>query len=141
VFTRDSSHRLAFSPIVLQIFDNETSTEARQVGASAEICPVELMAKWIYNEKFLSGALPFTTVEDDDLERSTPEQKNAAHDDHRLRGLENSTTTFQAAVRQLALTNLIDGPARPLIGTPSITTRSSRLALNEIRTTEPGESA
>jgi hypothetical protein len=99
------------------------------------------MAKWIYNEKFLSGALPFTTVEDDDLERSTPEQKKAAHDDHRLRGLENSTTTFQAAVRQLALTNLIDGPARPLIGTPSITTRSSRLALNEIRTTEPGESA
>jgi hypothetical protein len=48
---------------------------------------------------------------------------------------------FQAAVRQPATTNLIDGPARPPIETPSTTTRSSGLALSEIQTTKPKESA
>jgi hypothetical protein len=45
---------------------------ARKWG-SIEIHPGELMAMWIYDEKFqtgiqfLSGTLPFMTVEDDDL--------------------------------------------------------------------------
>jgi hypothetical protein len=50
------------------------------------------------------------------------------------RGLKNSAATFQAAVRQPAMINLIDGPARPPIETLSMTTRSSGLALSEIRT-------
>jgi hypothetical protein len=56
-------------------------------------------------------------------------------------GLKNSATTFQADVRQPATTNLIIGPARPPIGTPSVTTRSSRLALSEIQTMKLEESA
>jgi hypothetical protein len=55
------------------------STEARQEGGSTEIRPCELMATWIYDKKFLTGiqflseTLPFTTVEDDDLEHPTQE--------------------------------------------------------------------
>jgi hypothetical protein len=48
----------------------------------------------------------------------------------------NSATTFQ----QPAMTNLIDSPAQPTIETPSMTTRSSGLALSEIRTTKTEES-
>jgi hypothetical protein len=107
------------------------------------------MTTWIYDEKFLtdiqflSGTWPFTTVEDD-LERPTQEQEERRTTTIGFEfpeGLKNSTTTFQVAVRQPATTNPIDGPARPLIGTPSMTTRSSGLALNEIRTTKPEESA
>jgi hypothetical protein len=67
-------------PILLQISNNETSTEARQKGRSAEIHHSELMTMWIYDEKFLTGiqflfgTLSFMTVEDDDLERPTQEQ-------------------------------------------------------------------
>jgi hypothetical protein len=50
------------------------------------------------------------------------------------RSLKKSATTFQAAVRQLAMIDLIDGPTRPPIEASSMTTRSSRLALTEIRT-------
>jgi hypothetical protein len=57
------------------------------------------------------------------------------------RGLENSTTTFQATFRQPATTNPIDDPTWPPIGTPSMTTQSSRLALSEIQTTKLEESA
>jgi hypothetical protein len=75
------------------------------------------MAPWVYNEKFptgiqfLSGTLPSTAVEDDDLECPTQEQeewctKTIGFEFHR--GLKNSTTTFQAAVRQPTTTNLID---------------------------------
>jgi hypothetical protein len=56
-------------------------------------------------------------------------------------GLKNSVTTFQAAIKQPATTNLIDGPAQPPIETPSMTTRSSGLALSEIQATKPKESA
>jgi hypothetical protein len=68
------------SPILLQISNNETSTEARQKGRSAEIHHSELMTMWIYDEKFLTGiqflfgTLSFMAVEDDDLERPTQEQ-------------------------------------------------------------------
>jgi hypothetical protein len=77
------------------------------------------MAPWVYDEKFLMGmrflfeTLSFTAVQDDDLERPTQEQE----EQHTTtigfefpRGLKNSATTFQAAVRQPATTNLIDGP-------------------------------
>jgi hypothetical protein len=57
------------------------------------------------------------------------------------RGLKNSVTTFQVAVRQLATTNPIGSPARPQIGTLLMTTRSSGLALSEIWTTMSEESA
>jgi hypothetical protein len=50
------------------------------------------------------------------------------------RSLKNSATMFQAVVMQLATTDPIDGPTRPPIGTSSTTTRSSGLALTEIRT-------
>jgi hypothetical protein len=39
------------------------------------------------------------------------------------------------------MTDSIDGLTRPSIGTPSTTTRSSGLALSEMRTTEPKDSA
>jgi hypothetical protein len=58
--------------------------------------------------------LSFMAGEDDDLEHSTQEQEERrttviSFEFHR--GLENSATMFQAAVRQLATTNPIDGPA------------------------------
>jgi hypothetical protein len=51
------------------------------MGGSAEIHPGELMAPWIYDEKFPMGirflfrTLPFTVGEDDDLEHPTQEQE------------------------------------------------------------------
>jgi hypothetical protein len=80
---------------------------------------VKLMALWVYGEKFLMGmrllfeTLPFTAVQDDDLERLTQEQEEqhtTTIDFEFPRSLKNSATTFQAAVRQPATTNLIDGP-------------------------------
>jgi hypothetical protein len=83
------------------------------------------MVTWVYDGKFLtsiqfmSRMLPFTAVEDDDLECLAQEQEER----HVMiinfelhRGLKNSATMFQTAVRQSALTNLIDDPARPPIG-------------------------
>jgi hypothetical protein len=78
--------------------------------------------------------LPFTAGEDD-FEHSAQEQE-----ERRMtmigfefyRGLENLAATFQAAVRQPATTNPINGPTRPLIGATSTTTRSSGLAFSEI---------
>jgi hypothetical protein len=67
--------------ILLQISDNRPSIEVRQEGGSAEIHLGELMAPWIYDEKFLMnmrflfGTLPFTTRENDNLEHSTQEQE------------------------------------------------------------------
>jgi hypothetical protein len=75
------------------------------------------MTMWIYDEMFLIGiqflseTLPFTEVEDDDLERLTQEQE-----ERRMmmisfefyRCLKNSVATFQAAIRQPATTNPID---------------------------------
>jgi hypothetical protein len=88
--------------------------------------------------------LPFTAGEYDDLERPAQEQEER----HTMimgfgfhQGLKNSTTMFQAAVSRSATTNLIGGPARPPIGTPSTTTQSSGLALSEIQATKPKESA
>jgi hypothetical protein len=128
--------------------DVDRGTPGREVGSS-EIHPCELMATWIYDEKFLIGIqflsrmLSFTMVEDNDLESPNQEQEER----HMMtigfefhRGLKNSATTFQAAVRQLAMTNLIDGLARPPIGAPSTTTRSSGLNLSENRPTKPEES-
>jgi hypothetical protein len=53
------------------------STEARQVGGSAEIRPCELMPSWIYDEKFLMGmqflfeTLSFIAAHDDDLNKKS----------------------------------------------------------------------
>jgi hypothetical protein len=119
-------------------------------GESAEIHPGQLTVSWIYDEKFLMDmrfmfrTLPFTTGEDDDLEHLTQEQEERRRttiDFKFHRGLKNSTTMFQAAVRQPATTNPIDGLARPSIGAPSMTTQSFELALSEIRTTKLEESA
>jgi hypothetical protein len=110
-------------------------------GGSTEIHPGELMAPWIYDKKFstgtqfIFGTLPFMTGEDDDHEHLGQEQEKwrtttISFEFHR--GLENLAITFQAVVRQPAMTNLIDSPARPPIVTPLMTTRSSRLALSEI---------
>jgi hypothetical protein len=83
-------------------------------------------------------------VHNDNLEQPAHEQK-ARHTTtigfEFPRSLKNSATTFQAAVRQPAMTDLIDGSTRPPIGTPSTTTRSSGLALSEMRTMKPKESA
>jgi hypothetical protein len=119
-------------------------------GGSVVIHPTELMASWIYDKKFIAGTqfmfgtLSFMTGEDDDLEHPTQEQEERrmttiGFEFHQ--GLKNSVTTFQAMVRQQAMTNPIDGPTRLPIGTPSTTTRSFRLTLCEIRTTKSKESA
>jgi hypothetical protein len=55
--------------------------------------------------------------------------------------IKNSATTFQVAVRQPAMTDLIDGPTRPTIMTALATTQSFGLALSEIRTMKLKESA
>jgi hypothetical protein len=110
------------------------------------------------------GTLPFTVGEDYDLEHLAQEQKERRttmivfdYDLEHLaqeqkerrttmidfefhRGLENSMTMFQAPIRQPATTNPIDGLARPTIETPLMTTRSSGLALSEIRTMKREES-
>jgi hypothetical protein len=52
--------------------------------------------------RFLFGRLPFTTEEDDDLERSTQEQeerRTMTIDFEFHGGLKNSVTMFQAVVR------------------------------------------
>jgi hypothetical protein len=81
-------------------------------------------------------------VHNDDLEHPTHEQEVW----HMMtigfeipRSLKNSATTFQAVARQSATTDPIDGPTRPPIRTSSMTTRSSGLALTEIRTMKPQE--
>jgi hypothetical protein len=88
------------------------------------------MSMWIYDKKFLtgiqflSGTLPFMTVEDDDFEHPAQEQERhmTTIDFEFHRGLKDLTTTFQAVVRQPAMTNMIDSPAGPPIGTPLMTT-------------------
>jgi hypothetical protein len=83
-------------------------------------------------------------VHDDDLEHPAHEQEVRCMMTIGFefpRSLKNSATTFQAVVRQPAMTDLIDGSTRPPIGTSSMTTRSSGLALTEIRTMKPEESA
>jgi hypothetical protein len=106
------------------------------------------MASWIYDEKFptgiqfLFGTSSFTAAHDDDLEHPAHEQevrRTTAISLEFPRSLKNSATTFQAAVRQPAMTDPIDGPTRPPIGTSSTTTRSFGLALTEIRTMKPEE--
>jgi hypothetical protein len=94
--------------------------------------------------RFQFKMLPFTAEEDNDLEHLVQEQEEwctTTIDFEFHRGLKNSVTTFQAVVRQPAKTNPIDSPVRPLIGTPLMTIQSSGLALSEIRTTKPEESA
>jgi hypothetical protein len=76
-------------------------------------------------------------VHDDNFEHPTHEQearRTTTIGFEFPRNLKNSTTTFQAVVRQLATTDPIDGPTRLPIETSSTTTRSSGLALTEIRT-------
>jgi hypothetical protein len=88
--------------------------------------------------------LPFTVEEDDNLERPTQEQeerRTTTIDFEFHRGLKNSATTFQGAIRQPGTTNPIDSPARPPIETPLMTIRSSGLAHSEIQITKPEESA
>jgi hypothetical protein len=63
--------------------------------------------------------------EDDDIEHLTQEQEERCttaigFEFHRC--LKNSATTFQAVVRQPAMTNLIDSLTRLSIETPSMTT-------------------
>jgi hypothetical protein len=106
------------------------------------------MVSWIYDEKFPTGMhflfrmSSFTAAHDDDLELSAHEQEARCTTTISFefpQSLKNSATTFQAAVRQPATKNLIDGPTRPPIGTSSMIIRSSGLALNEIRTMKPEE--
>jgi hypothetical protein len=89
------------------------------------------MAPWVYNMKFLPGmrfwleTLSFMMRDDDDLKHPAQEQEEQrtptiGFEFHR--GLKNSATTFQAAIRQLAMTISIDSPTRLPIGTPSTTT-------------------
>jgi hypothetical protein len=76
-------------------------------------------------------------VHDDDLEHPAHEQEARLTTTIGFefpRGLKNSATTFQVAIRQPATINPIDGPMRPPIGTSLMTIRSSGLALTEIRT-------
>jgi hypothetical protein len=86
------------------------------------------MAPWIYDKKFSAG-------EDDDPEHPAQEQEEwrmmtIGFEFHR--GLKNSMITFQATIRQPAMTNPIGSLARLPIGTPSTTNRFSELALGEI---------
>jgi hypothetical protein len=106
------------------------------------------MVSWIYDEKFPTGMQflfrmsSFTVVHDDDLEHPANEQearRTTMIDFEFPRSFKNLATTFQAAVRQPATTDPIDGLTRPPIETSSTTTRSSGLALTEIRTMKPEE--
>jgi hypothetical protein len=79
--------------------------------------------------------LSFTPEEYDDLEHPAQQEEERCMITIGFefpRRLKNLATMFQAAVRQSAMTNPIDGPAQPSIETPSMTIRSSGLALSEI---------
>jgi hypothetical protein len=98
---------------LLQIFDNGPSIEVRQVGGSTEIHPDELMAPWVYDEKFLVGmqfllgTLPFMVGEGDNLELPAQEQEGRRMTTTSFkfpRGLKNSAIMLQ----QQAMTNRID---------------------------------
>jgi hypothetical protein len=89
------------------------------------------MTSWIYDKKFstsmqfLFETSSFTVAHDNDLEH--PAHKQEAQRTTTIgfefpQSLKNSVTTFQAAVRQPATTDSIDGPTRPPIGTSSMTT-------------------
>jgi hypothetical protein len=110
-------------------------------GGSAEIHPGELMTTWVYDEKFLMGMqflfemLSITMREDNDLEHPTQEQEERRTMTTGFefpQGLNNSATTLQPVTRQPAMTSPIDSLARPPIETPSMTIRSSGVALCEI---------
>jgi hypothetical protein len=65
--------------------------------------------------RFLLGTLPFTMEEYDDLEspaQEHEEQRTMTIDFEFHRALKNSTTTFQAVVRQPVMINPIDNLAR-----------------------------
>jgi hypothetical protein len=92
-----------FPPFLIQISDDDTSTEARREGGSAKIRPDEHMTSRVYDKKFhtgiqfLSGTLPFTAGEDKDLEHPTQEQEEwstTTIDFEFPRGLKNLATTF-----------------------------------------------
>jgi hypothetical protein len=89
------------------------------------------MVLWIYDEKFPMGmqflfrTSSFIVVLDDDLEHPAHEQemrRTTTISFEFSQSLKNSATTFQAVVRQLAMTDLIDGPTRPSIETSTMTT-------------------
>jgi hypothetical protein len=64
--------------------------------------------------RFLFRMLSFTVEEDDDLEcpdQEQEEQRMMTIDFEFRRGLKNSVTTFQAVIRQPAMTNPIDNLA------------------------------
>jgi hypothetical protein len=164
VFTWDWSHRLAFLPIILQISDDQTSTEARQVGGKRWDSSLRthgiMDLQWevpdghavhVQNVVIHSGTrrrswAPGSTirrvVHNDNLEHPAHEQEawcTTTIGFEFPRCLKNSTTTFQVAVKQPAMTDPIDGLTRPTIGTSSMTTRSSGLALTEIWIMKPEE--
>jgi hypothetical protein len=88
------------------------------------------------------GSIIRRVVHDNDLEHPAHEQEvchTTTIDYEFPQSLKNSMTTFQAVVGQSATTDPIDGPTRPLIGTSSMTTRSSGLTLTEIWTMKPEE--
>jgi hypothetical protein len=101
------------------------------------------MRNFLTNMRLLFGMLPFTVEKDDNLERPAQEQEERRMTTISFkfhRDLKNSTTIFQAVIRQPATTNPIDDLTRPPIETPLMTTRSSGLTLSEIQATKPKES-
>jgi hypothetical protein len=84
----------------------------------------------------------FTAAHDVDLEHPAHEQearRTTTIGFEFPRSLKNSATRFRATVKQLATTYPIDGLTRSPIETLSTTTRSSGLALTEIRIMKPEE--
>jgi hypothetical protein len=94
--------------------------------------------RFILVNSWLCGStttLSFMVGEGDYLEHTAQEQEERRMtmiDFKFPRGLKNSVTTFQPAVRQPTAINLINGPTRSPIRTPSMTTRSSGLAIGKI---------
>jgi hypothetical protein len=156
MFTWDWSRWLTFPPIVLQISDDQTPIDARQVGGKrwdSSLWTHNIVnLRWevpnwhavhVQNVTIHSGArrrswAPDSTirrvVHDDDLEH--PDHEQEARRTMTIgfkfpQSLKNSATTFQAAVRQSATTVSIDGLTRPPIETSTTTTRSSGLALTQ----------
>jgi hypothetical protein len=90
--------------------------------------------------QFLFKTSSFTAAHDDDLEHPAHEQESrrtTTIDCEFPQSLKNSAAMFQAVVRQPAMIDPIDDLTRPSIGTSSMTTRSSGLAITEIRTMNP----
>jgi hypothetical protein len=162
--TWDWSQRLAFPPILIQISDDQTSTEAHQEGGKrwdsslwthgivdlrrevpdGHAVPIQnvVIHSYARRRSWAPSSIIWRVVHGDDFEQLAHKQevrRTTTIGFKFPRSLKNSATTFQAVVRQPTTTDSIDGLTRQPIGTSSTIIWSSGLDLTEIWTMKAEE--